>query len=101
MTWDDDERFFSRRMSEHEANWRKGNASALTLAVELCGAHSQPLPKWLRDAVCGFIEAKRPRMKKQDRIHYTRWDAVMEARERKEELKATWDAIAEQAVSKK
>jgi len=86
MAENHDDEFYARRMRDHEAAWRRGDARALSDVVGICGSYRRPLPQWARDGVRAFVEHHRSKPSKRDRIHYTRWDAVQEIRDRKDEL---------------
>ena len=68
----------------------------------MCGREKQPLPAWVERAVLALIDNRqRPKgiPTKLD-VHVIRWDAVVELRDRREELKdkgyePTWDAAFE------
>ena len=72
---------------ELETPWRDGSPAAVIHAVQLCAEYERPMPSWLVKAV---IELAKDRISDRDRrnfrnkqIHYARWDAVVELRERR------------------
>jgi hypothetical protein len=77
-----------------ERAWRAGSPTAMLEALALCHRHERPPPGWLLEAVLELANAQfRPRDKRNyhsNEIHYTRWDAVVEARER-HDINMTWE----------
>ena len=93
------EQLHAREVARLERVFLAGDKSSLAEVVLLCGKCERPLPHW---AVVAIIEALKGSRFKGEK-HYTRWDAVRELRERKEELaslgyKATWEAAYENAA---
>lgn len=88
-----------QNLTEHELEiceraWEAGVSEAVADAVELCERASLPPPTWLVGAI-GFLvqrELKHSARRKWDLIHYARWDAVQELRDRKGEpgIPETW-----------
>jgi hypothetical protein len=79
-----------------ERAWRDGSPTAVLDALHFCWGHKRPPPDWLLTAVQDSISKQLSRRDRRnfhsDQIHYTRWDAVVEARER---FGMTWpDAYA-------
>lgn len=98
-----DEHIFRREMRNCERAWMDGNNfKALSKAVSICGTE-RPLPAWVSKAVLSQLDAhfngrsagkKRGRTgnakaaNRQNQIHFARWDAVVEIKDR-------WNEIAE------
>ena len=95
--------YIDREMLELERVWRAGVQEALSDAVALCVAFGQPPPPWVSKGVLSLVaghdEKKRPgrlgnvkAARRQDIIHYTRYDAVRECRDRKGQrgIPTTW-----------
>ncbi len=96
---------FERELRHMEQAWRAGVADALTDAVDWCETFGEPPPRWVsqgvRAIVAGHVgEQKRPgrlgnvkAARRQDMIHFARWDAVKECRERKGQrgIPDTWE----------
>ncbi len=110
----------ARRLAEDlatcERAWYSGSLLALADAVILCSKAEQSLPDWTVRAVVKILAARfsgkdhkrRGRLARldkahrQDMIHYTRWDAVTELRDRQPELASiartwvqTYEAVSE------
>jgi hypothetical protein len=86
--------FFKREIERCERGWLSGVAEAVTDAVLLCGEHQAPPPRWLCEAVRVVVERDflGAATRKWDMIHFARWDAVQELRDRKGErgIPKTW-----------
>lgn len=92
--------FVDRRLAACERAWAAGNYPALMDAVGLCTNYGRPLPAWVARATLdalaeryeGVVGEKRGRLAnpkaeyRQNYIHYCRWDAVNELRDRQAEL---------------
>ena len=85
---------FKREIERCERGWRSGVAEAVADAVLLCGEHQVPPPRWLCEAVRVVVERDLlgAATRKWDMIHFARWDAVQELRDRKGEpgIPKTW-----------
>jgi hypothetical protein len=87
----------SRELRSLERAWLAGSIPALADAVALCGQHARPLPDWATDGVQRALAGVPGNNAGKLDVHYSRWDAVGELRDRKEELslrgyKPTWEA---------
>jgi hypothetical protein len=84
------QRAFYRQINRLERRWRAGDLVAPSEAAQLCRHYQQPPPKWLVDAVTRLINERMSDAEKRDRhafaIHFTRWEAVKELRERRDQL---------------
>jgi hypothetical protein len=84
-----------------ERSWADGSLAALADAVQLCRQRKLPLPDWVADGVLQMLAeprlcAKLMAAEHRNNMHYTRWDAVRELRDRRGELTAagyrpTWN----------
>jgi hypothetical protein len=77
---------------EHcERAWRAGVLMAISEAVATCRMYCEPPPEWLAEAVAGLVHRRQTAAEKrrhwENYIHYARWDAVKELRERADELR--------------
>ena len=108
---------FEGKLAMCERAWQAGNFPVLIDAIILCARYGRPPPQWatianlevLIERYEGITRKKRGRIGsvpkneyRQRQIHYERWDAVRELRDRKAELKdvgcePTWDAVYENA----
>ena len=100
------ERFIQRELDNLE---RVGSDEALLAAIQWCAEYQRPLPTWAVKGVQRALtdlgikavarkgrHARRETAARESRIHYTRWDAVHELRDRRHELqtlgyKPTWE----------
>lgn len=108
--------FVTDQLRACENAWREGSLPALAKAIQLCHRYERPLPAWAVHGALAAVSAqfdastagRRGRLAnrkvahQQDMIHYARWDAVKELRDRREELggiASTWEeayaAVAE------
>ena len=92
-TRDASKAFVERELRALEKAYRDGHPGAAAAAIQLCV--SRPLPAWLSTVVLEALRVrtvKRGRLAnpqtemRQNRIHYTRWDAVRELQDRKDDL---------------
>ena len=94
---------FERELRQMEQAWRAGVADALTDAVAWCECFGEPPPRWVslgvRAVVAGHGKQKVPgrlgnvkAARRQDMIHFARYDAVTECRDRKGQrgIPTTW-----------
>jgi len=95
---------FERELRHMEQAWRAGVADALTDAVAWCECFGEPPPRWVSQGVLALVaghvgEQKGPgrlgnvkATRRQDMIHFARWDAVTECRDRKGQrgIPTTW-----------
>jgi hypothetical protein len=94
-------RFIERTLARHESAWRAKSPAALVDAIAFCARVKCPPPEWLVTAFRAVVPhwAKRAKIRRgpgayntlqerfdQDMIDYTRWDALTELRERRQEL---------------
>ena len=107
--------FLEQKIATCERAWHAGSFPALMDVIALCKRYSRPLPQWAAD---GALKALAERYEgaggekrgclaslknehRQRYIHYSRWDAVRELRDRRRELadrcEPTWDAVYENA----
>jgi hypothetical protein len=88
------ESFARRRCAEQlaacEKAWRAGLLLAVTKGLEICRLYRQPPPGWIVGAVAKVVKERMTKFERrryrQDLIHYERFDAVRELRERRHEL---------------
>jgi len=88
-------RYVRRELARCEQAWKAGIKDAVSDAVALCSDFRCQIPHWLSQAVNdalagkGLSDAKR----QQDLVHYVRWDAVRELRDRKGEdgIPRSWE----------
>jgi hypothetical protein len=85
------ERVSDELLAEREKTWRQFRASrAVVDAILICRILRQPLPNWVADAAVEIIEkGKLPSRNcrcRQWLIHFVRWAAVKELRDRRREL---------------
>jgi hypothetical protein len=103
------EKEFERGMEAARSRWLDGDLTAYVYAVRLCGRHRQHPPRWLVEASKVMVERAMAEEEKRARrewaIHRARWEALVELRERRHELKErgddrgmTWER-AREAVS--
>ena len=110
-------RRLSRLLDRCERGWRAGSLPALAEVVIICEGSSLPLPGWATRGVLDTISeqfagsadrrrgrtARRCEAYRQDMVHYTRWDAVKELRDRREDLSdiipPTWEEAYSKAAS--
>jgi hypothetical protein len=98
--------FIERELQALARSYVDGNASAVVSAVKWCDRYKHPLPSWASNAIVQLLSGGRKtgvgrlansdEADRQNRIHYSRWDAVKELRERRGELEAfgyrpTWE----------
>jgi hypothetical protein len=73
------------------ARWQGGDLTAVKEAVWLCWRNRQQLPRWLVEASTVLVERAmaedEKRARRDWRIARTRWEALVELRERRHELK--------------
>jgi hypothetical protein len=94
----------NRRLETCKRAWRAGNHLALLDALDDCRSFGVPPPAWLVRALIPIVKDRASR-RRQDAVHYIRWDAVTELRERRKELIAlgyvpTWEEAYENASAK-
>jgi hypothetical protein len=100
---------FQRDMQAAQKRLESGDLTAFAQAVRLCWRHRRHPPLWLMEASKTLVERAWEEDKKRARrewaIHRARWEALVELRERRHELKQrgddrgmTWDD-AREAVS--
>ena len=100
---------FHEHMKSCEAAWRAGVTAAAVRALGYCRDYGHPPRDWLVAAIAKIARAKETpgeaKRRERDAVHYTRWDAVVELRDRRDEFAlrgdaraATWDNVFE-AVS--
>jgi len=103
----DRQEVYQRTIGSFRAAWAAGVDVAVAEALHCCRRSRQVPPGWLVDAVTQLV-TERPRETAKlrhryamDKVHYARWDAVNELRERKSELAQgeTW-LLAYEAASK-
>ena len=103
------EKEFERGMKAARLRWLDGDHTAYVYAVRLCGRHRRHPPDWLIEASEALVERAMAEEEKRARrewvIHRARWEALVELRDRRHELKQhgddrgmTWDD-AREAVS--
>jgi hypothetical protein len=95
------EQIYEGHLRGFERSWADGSLAALADAVQLCRQRKLPLPDWVADGVLRIIAEPKLRAKlvaaeRRNNMHYTRWDAVRELRDRRVELTAagyrpTWN----------
>jgi hypothetical protein len=87
------DRHFRRKISVCERAWHAGVSDAVVDAIALCDVYGVPPPAWLAGAVRALVARTPSAKRKMDLIHYARWDAVQELRDRKGEegLPKTWE----------
>lgn len=88
--------FIERELRFLEKAWQDGRRDALNRAVVFCHQHNLSLPQWAVYAILDLLSGggaigigrlSNPHERdRQNSIHYTRWDAVNELRERRREL---------------
>jgi hypothetical protein len=88
------ERFVERELRLCEQAWQSGVSQAVADGLAWCERHKLPPPPWLCNAVRVLVERDviGAADRKWDMIHYRRWDAVRELRDRKGEhgIPKTW-----------
>jgi hypothetical protein len=87
------EQIYGERLRVFKRSWDDGSLAALADAVQLCRQWEIPLPDWVADGVQRMLAepklcAKLMATERRNNIHYTRWDAVRELRDRRGELAA-------------
>jgi len=84
------ERFFHREMQAAYERWQRGDVTAFSEAMRLCGRYERHPPDWLVDASKLLVESAMSEDDKRARrdwdIHRTRWEMVTELRLRGDEL---------------
>jgi len=84
------ERFFHREMQAAYERWQRGDVTAFSEAMRLCGRYERHPPDWLVDASKLLVESAMSEDDKRARrdwdIHRTRWEMVTELRQRGDEL---------------
>lgn len=87
-------------LAHYERAWRAGSIPALVDAIILCHEEQTPIPLWLAQATIALIgmlfegkslqrrgrNGKATARYKNAQIHYARWDAVCELKDRRDEL---------------
>ncbi len=78
---------FHRDMEAALARWQRGDLTAFAEAVWLCWRHRQELPRWMIEAsemlVKRAMTEDEKRARREFKIHRTRWEALVELRERR------------------
>ena len=100
-------RLVERELGNCQRAWNSGNARAISRAIALCARWDISPPAWIAAGVEAIVSdrvddntsgkgrlARDATRERQDRIHFIRWDAVCEARDRRDELS---DEIAHRA----
>jgi hypothetical protein len=69
---------------------RGGLKLALLDALVLCASHRRPFPGWLVEELVQLVDSSispfDKKRRRQDMVHFTRWDAVMELCDRRDEF---------------
>jgi hypothetical protein len=100
---------YQRDMQAAQKRWESGDLTAFAQAVRLCWRHRRHPPLWLMEASKALVERAMTEDERRGRrewaIHRARWEALVELRARRHELKQhgddrgmTWDD-AREAVS--
>jgi hypothetical protein len=87
------EQIYGDRLHVFKRAWDDGSLAALADAVQLCRQWKIPQPDWVADGVLQMLAepklcAKLVAAGRRNNMHYTRWDAVRELRDRRGELTA-------------
>jgi hypothetical protein len=95
------EQIYGDRLHVFKRAWDDGSLAALADAVQLCRQWKIPQPDWVADGVLQMLTeprlcAKLTAAERRNNMHYARWDAVRELRDRRGELTAagyrpTWN----------
>ncbi len=91
--------FFQRQMLKCERAWNTGAAEAVYDAMNECVRFNRAPPTWLLKAVETLArrDVRDKPTRRQDMVHFERWDAVRELRDRKGEpgIPNTWEECYE------
>ena len=85
----------AEKLAAYEKAWRDGLQLAVVAALETCRLYRQPPPEWVSGAVAKVVQGRMTKLerrrRRQNLIHYERYDAVVEWRERRHELSKLGD----------